>query len=149
MQFKTGQTVAWTSQAGGSTREKIGVVAQVVAAGELPDRHRFPQLHRSAGVGSPRDHESYVVVIADKQAYWPRAAWLKPRLSAESELRARDQWTGLCRETSWDATTRATILEQFIQSRQLLPELVLFARARVRFAREHRHEDGSSLQHAA
>lgn len=83
MGFKLGDGVEWTSQSGGYTKSKAGLVEQVVAAGALPDRERFPHLYRSAGVGMPRDHESYVVRVPGKSAksagtvYWPRVALLK------------------------------------------------------------------------
>lgn len=77
MLFKVGDRVRWTSQAGGYVKSKEGIVAQVVPAGEYPERSRFLHLYKSAGVGKSRDHESYVVVVGHKP-YWPLANKLQP-----------------------------------------------------------------------
>lgn len=76
MQFKEGELVTWSSQAGGLRKTKVGVVAQVVRAGERPDRNRFASLYTSSGVGSGRKAESYVVLVG-KTAYWPRENQLR------------------------------------------------------------------------
>jgi hypothetical protein len=60
--FKDGELVKWSSQAAGCSKEKTGKIAQVVAAGQLPDRDRFLHLYKSSGVGIARNHESYVVI---------------------------------------------------------------------------------------
>lgn len=75
MKFHINQRVRWTSQAGGSTKTKSGIVVHVVNAGCVPPRENFPSLHRSSGVGLPRDHESYVVRVGTK-VYWPRVSGL-------------------------------------------------------------------------
>jgi len=77
MQFKECDSVTWTSQAGGSRKVKIGVVVQIVRAGERPDRVRFPSLYSSSGVGHGRKAVSYVVLVG-KTAYWPRESLLQP-----------------------------------------------------------------------
>ncbi|MFF3704728.1 MULTISPECIES: hypothetical protein [Pseudomonas] len=76
MQFKKGDRVTWLSSAGGSWKEKTGIVVKVVKAGESP---------KVAGSGWPRDHESYVVEVpqgttgkAKPRLYWPRATQLSP-----------------------------------------------------------------------
>ena len=76
--IRLGKLVRWTSAANGSFKTKEGVVAEVVPPGKLPDRNRFPQLYRGPGVGMPRDHESYVVVVTRSRPYWPRANKLTP-----------------------------------------------------------------------
>lgn len=73
--LKVDEKVSWTSQAGGRTKSKEGVVAQVVQAGTYPDREHFPALFRSSGVGLHRDHVSFVVLVGNKP-YWPRAGAL-------------------------------------------------------------------------
>lgn len=81
--FQNGDAVSWSSQAAGYTRTKTGVVVQVVPAGAMPDRQRFERLYKGAGVGGPRDHESFVILVPGKTSkaagtlYWPRAAGLK------------------------------------------------------------------------
>ena len=77
MAFGIGDTVRWSSQAGGVRKEKVGEVVAVVAAKLLPNREQFLSLYKGAGIGISRDHESYVVrVRTGKTAtkdYWPRA----------------------------------------------------------------------------
>jgi tRNA(Ile2) C34 agmatinyltransferase TiaS len=75
--FKDGELVKWSSQAAGCSKEKTGKIAQVVAAGQLPDRDRFLHLYKSSGVGIARNHESYVVMVG-MRPYWPRVTHLKP-----------------------------------------------------------------------
>ncbi len=76
MAFGIGDTVRWSSQAGGVRKEKVGEVVAVVAAKSLPNREQFLSLYKGAGIGISRDHESYVVrVRTGKTAtkdYWPR-----------------------------------------------------------------------------
>ena len=74
--FSLGSKVSWSSQARGSRTTKVGEVVEVVPPGGHPDREKFPQLHSGAGVGLPRDHESYVV-IANRRYYWPRVSALE------------------------------------------------------------------------
>lgn len=80
--FRLGDTVTWTSQSAGVAKTKTGTVEEVVPAKGTPSRERFPQLYRSAGVGLPRDHVSYVVRVPGKTAkaagttYWPRVSAL-------------------------------------------------------------------------
>lgn len=69
--FKNGDKVWWNSQAAGYSKTKIGRVREVVPSGQLPSRDKFPSLHRGVGVGMPRKHESYVVVVGKTKAYWP------------------------------------------------------------------------------
>lgn len=82
-QFAVGDAVTWTSQSSGYTRTKTGVIEEVVPTKGMPNRERFEQLYRAAGVGAPRDHVSYVVRVAGKTSksagtvYWPRVAGLK------------------------------------------------------------------------
>jgi len=82
--MKLGDTVTWTSQAQGNVKTKTGVVVEVLLAGKMPDRGRFLSLYKGAGCGSPRNHESYVVMadVGKKPGktfrhYWPRVSALK------------------------------------------------------------------------
>jgi len=76
MKFSTGDTVTWTSQAGGVSKRKSGVVVAVVPAKTLPSKADFPGLYRGAGIGSSRSHESYVIRVKTGatafRIYWPR-----------------------------------------------------------------------------
>lgn len=84
-QFEVGDTVEWTSQAGGNTRTKHGRIAEIV-----PPNTR-PNVPKIAGV---RQEISYVVEVSftphdrrgfitgptrtkKPQRYWPRTAGLK------------------------------------------------------------------------
>lgn len=69
--FELGERVEWVSQAAGHSRTKVGEVAECVPAGRMPDRTKFERLYKSSGVGLPRDHESYVILVGNKP-YWPR-----------------------------------------------------------------------------
>lgn len=83
MDIQLNSVVTWSSQSGGYIKTKTGTVEQVVAPKTKPDRERFEQLYRNAGVGSPRDHVSYVVRVPGKtaksagQVYWPRTSALR------------------------------------------------------------------------
>ena len=70
--FNIGDRVMWSSQAGGFHTTKTGTIAEVVAAGDRPDRDRFTRLYASSGIGLPRNHTSYVVLVGNTP-YWPRA----------------------------------------------------------------------------
>lgn len=73
-QFKVGDKVAWTSQAGGYTKTKRGKVVHVVPAHVMPPHALTPK-----GAGMARDHQSYIVEVTRPRSatlYWPRAAVL-------------------------------------------------------------------------
>lgn len=86
--FKVGDRVTWSSQAGGFTAEKTGVVVALVPAGRgatesLPYELKRMALPRRYD-GWPRDHESYVIKVkvgkmdnALPVLYWPRVSGLK------------------------------------------------------------------------
>lgn len=91
--FKVGQQVRWSSQAGGSTRAKVGRVIMVVPAGvggaekanAFIRERELAKTHRSAfGFGWDRPEQSYVVEVAGQGPkarpvlYWPRTASLQP-----------------------------------------------------------------------
>ena len=73
MEFKVGDRVEWTSQAGGSTRTKRGAVVEVVKRGEAP-----APISKNRNPGMPRDHESYLVRVKGSGLYWPRVKALRP-----------------------------------------------------------------------
>jgi hypothetical protein len=68
--FIVGDKVSWTSQAGGFSKKKEGIVAEVVPAGSYPNREKFLSLYKSQGIGTSRKMESYVVIVGN-QPYWP------------------------------------------------------------------------------
>jgi hypothetical protein len=78
--FQIGDIVIWTSKAGGNTKKKIGVVIEVVPAGQTPT---------TCVNLSTRRHESYVILVPRKSRarrnkslkpsiYWPHASLLRP-----------------------------------------------------------------------
>ena len=80
--FLHGDEVTWTSQSQASETTKIGIVIEVIPAGIRPSASKYPSLYRGAGLGSARNHESYVVSVRDKDVrgrnkiYWPRVSKL-------------------------------------------------------------------------
>ena len=77
MSYKVGDKVQWTSQAQGRSKQKKGIVAEVVSGDARPSKSRFPQLYKGCGVGFARGHESYVILVGHKP-YWPRVSQLSP-----------------------------------------------------------------------
>jgi len=71
VKFKVGDTVTWTSQAGGNTREKTGAVVEIIP----------PNVCATTGHNhvSKRRHESYTVRIKGHRGglYWPHVCHLK------------------------------------------------------------------------
>ena len=82
--MKIGDEVTWTSQALGRTKTKTGIIVDVVAEKDVPDRVLFPslspQVRKAAGIG--RKGESYVVKVGS-QLYWPLAKNLELRFKEE------------------------------------------------------------------
>lgn len=92
-QFKVGDSVQWTSQAGGSTKTKIGTVVALVPGGRSSAEHVRSEVdrrvragtHRSAfGGGWDRPEPSYLVEVpqgttarAKPVLYWPVASRLR------------------------------------------------------------------------
>lgn len=70
--FQVGDRVRWTSQSAGVVRSKEGVVERVLAPGERPEK-----LSKAPMPGNARDHQSYVVRVAGRGLYWPRASLLE------------------------------------------------------------------------
>jgi hypothetical protein len=79
--FELGDKVYWTSQAGGNTKRKEGVVVEVLSLGRIPDNQRFHKLLQ--GCGSGRNHQSYVVEVMAgaknniPKHYWPVVSCLR------------------------------------------------------------------------
>ena len=84
-EIKLGDLVTWTIQAQGCSKTKVGVVVEIVPENCMPSRDEFPKLYTGAGVGSPRNHESYVVSVdvgrnkkgVTFREYWPRVSALE------------------------------------------------------------------------
>lgn len=82
MEFKLGDEVSWSSQAGGFEKVKIGVVVDVISAGESILKSKFRRELDASTL--PRKEESYVVCVGAKPGsrakpkyYWPRVSELK------------------------------------------------------------------------
>ena len=79
--FKLGDLVTWTSQAGGKSKTKQGIVIAVISANESPYRAflRNSEYRLRALAGSLRSHESYLIQVGkSKKLYWPLVKYLKP-----------------------------------------------------------------------
>lgn len=79
--FSVGDTVTWTSQAGGRSKTKTGEVVAVV-----PHRRPLHSLQMAdtswkmshLGIYSMRDYESYLVQVGkSKRLYWPLVKYLE------------------------------------------------------------------------
>lgn len=86
MVFKIGDQVAWTSQSGGSKKDKVGVVLMVIKADSDVRAVSVSGFKPLSNPGMRRDHDSYIVGVRSKSAsrgdlYWPRAAALRKVLS--------------------------------------------------------------------
>ena len=68
--MEIGDTVSWTSQAGGFSKMKTGVIVEAV----LP--HRSPDAKYNLQTLSKRSSTSYVVKVGNKY-YWPYRSLLK------------------------------------------------------------------------
>jgi len=92
--FKAGDEVMWTSQSQGYRAKKEGMIVAVVPAFASPNLC-LPSGYSpnsSAGYGSRRDHESYLVQVGrSKRLYWPRVSALKSRVSELAALQSRLQ----------------------------------------------------------
>ena len=79
--FNVGDKVTWTSQAGGRTKTKVGIVEYVICAhDEFPrDITDFREILRKNSFVVPftRNHDSYIVNV-DGVRYHPRVSGLKP-----------------------------------------------------------------------
>jgi len=86
-----GQTVEWTSQAGGWTKTKRGTIVAIVPAGRKPSECLYGDHYRVDAYGSlGRNHESYLVQVgSSRRLYWPLVA----KLQVAQELRLPDGQT--------------------------------------------------------
>lgn len=80
--MKNNSVVSWGSSSSGVYKKKSGVVVEVVPKGSLPDRERLVSLHRGAGVGEPRNHESYVIAVDCGKHKGSSVKYSWPRVSA-------------------------------------------------------------------
>lgn len=81
--FQIGDTVIWTSQAGGNAKTKTGKVAAVVQE-SLEVQYVFQAVLQDKGFKLrdvsllPRNHESYLIQVGkSKRLYWPLVKYLK------------------------------------------------------------------------
>ena len=81
--FNVGDHVKWTSQSGGVTRTKDGIVVAVVPGGKHPVQIRVRQESGRAfnwanllGTENERRHIAYLVAVGNK-LYWPRVKHLQ------------------------------------------------------------------------
>lgn len=86
--FKPGDHVIWTSQAGGKSKTKQGIVYLTVppdtALVELAECFVNQTFNVRADFASRRKHESYVIQIpGELRLYWPLVKYLKPIESIE------------------------------------------------------------------
>lgn len=75
--FKVGMKVQWSSQAGGFSKVKHGVIKFVVPSDQVPaEVLRDTNFHCDAGL-IPRGHESYLVQVGKSvNLSWPRVTHL-------------------------------------------------------------------------
>jgi len=79
--FQIGDTVTWTSQAGGNAKTKTGKVVGVIPA-NIPARNRipdgFPEYQGRIPIFTSRNHESYLIQVGkSKRLYWPLVKYLE------------------------------------------------------------------------
>ena len=80
--FKPGDPVTWTSQAGGESKTKQGIVLIVVLAGrnlkEAITDEQWREFTYPYSFSSRRPHESYLIQVGkSKRLYWPPVKYLK------------------------------------------------------------------------
>lgn len=95
--FKVGDVVHWTSQSGGHTVTKQGVVSAVLPAGKpLASETAYiqPKGASLARLGtSPmatRDHASYIIRVRHSTYYWPQVKHLKRGKAPKALLTASE-----------------------------------------------------------
>lgn len=90
--FQIGDTATWTSQAGGKSKTKKGIVLYVIPPAIVPKNHVTAGGWNWKRVGVTfRDHESYLIQVGkSKRLYWPLVKYLEkihdgPQLQEEFE----------------------------------------------------------------
>lgn len=79
IKFQVGDTVTWTSQAGGNTKTKTGRVIAIVPANSNPRLALPLGFKLKSDALMMRDHESYLIQVGkSKWLYWPLVKYLKP-----------------------------------------------------------------------
>ena len=95
--FQVGDTVTWTSQAGGKSKTKTGKVAAIVRANEswrlfIPDGFKL-----KTDSFLMRDHESYLIQVGkSKRLYWPMVKYLEK--ASDGPMPFQNNETGLIDE---------------------------------------------------
>ena len=84
MEFKLGDSVKWTSQAGGVSKTKVGTVVAIIPADKYPvgEIEKFSDCISRYGGGLSRNHTSYLVKVElggrkKPRIYWPRVKALE------------------------------------------------------------------------
>ena len=87
--FRVGDTVTWTSQAGGKSKTKTGKVVAEVPAGAnvwhwLPGGFNYSRLPKGVSVRSER---SYLVKVeGESRLYWPLVKYLEKVIEEKEEI---------------------------------------------------------------
>ncbi len=77
IKFELGQSVEWCTRGSSGRYTRRGVVVEVIQAGGIPSRERFPRISGRLDAVPPRARESYVVMTTDGTAYWPHPGDLR------------------------------------------------------------------------
>ena len=79
MKLQQGDVVHWVSCSAGTRLPKCGTVVAVVPPNADVERYcrRFRPCRFDTDRGG-RDHESYIVYVAERGYYWPRVSLLVP-----------------------------------------------------------------------
>jgi hypothetical protein len=96
--FQPGDTITWTSQAGGKSKTKTGKVIAV-----LPANKSVAQFYREGGIVgdfqltripiiiSSRNHESYLIQVGkSKRLYWPLVKYLNAATSSPESIETEE-----------------------------------------------------------
>lgn len=82
--FQVGDTVTWTSQAGGKSKTKTGKIVRIVPVNTRPYDVMPEGYWVRAALYLHRPHESYLIQVGkSKRLYWPLVKYLE---KAEPEL---------------------------------------------------------------
>lgn len=111
MTFKTGDFVGWTAYPSGIAKVLEGKVVEVLPAGYVPEKSKYPSLYSRGTVGGQRSHTSYVVQ-ANGKYYWPVVS--KLQLIGKPQVQAAAQGTPKPQKKSPQKTT--SLIDQIIPS---------------------------------
>ena len=99
--MEIGDEVTWGSQAGGYTKEKMGIIVAIVPAG-VGVVDAYPEIRTGGsawGGGISRNHQSYVVKVG-KKLYWPLVNHLQ-RTNRGQELRTEQPVNPQPEKSKW------------------------------------------------